>query len=96
MTEETEIEESERPPEEDPNKLDRDLFWFLIKIMRTIFVGLFWMFINVFLGLYLGFGVPEESTPRRMFFFYTWFGVSLLAYLYMIWRFWRKKMDAPR
>lgn len=89
--------ETEEPeePRKDPNKLDRDLFWFLIKIMRTIFVGFFWMFTNVFLGLYLGFAVPEESTPGRMIFFYSWFVLSLLGYLYMVWRFWRKKMDNP-
>ncbi|HVI48291.1 MAG TPA: hypothetical protein VM802_25710 [Chitinophaga sp.] len=80
---------------EDPNKLDRELFFFLIKIMRTIFVGMFWMLINVFLGLYLGFAVPEESTKGRMIFFYSWFVLSLAAYLYMMWRYWRKKMDAP-
>ncbi|CAL1521057.1 hypothetical protein [Chitinophaga sp. MM2321] len=89
------MEEEPEKPVKDPNKLDRELFFFLIKIMRTIFVGFFWMMINVFLGLYLGFAVPEESTKGRMIFFYAWFGISLAAYLYMIWRFWRKKMSAP-
>ncbi|QJB34398.1 hypothetical protein HF324_24965 [Chitinophaga oryzae] len=90
-------EETENPQQEPRkiDKLDRDLFWFLIKIMRTIFVGFFWMFFNVFLGLFLGFAVPEESTPGRMIFFYSWFVLSLAGYLYMIWRFWRKKMDRP-
>ena len=75
--------------------MDYDLFNFLIKIMRTMFIGFFWMLINVFLGLYLGFAEPEASTPGRMIFFYSWFGVSLLAYIYLTWRMWRKKMDAP-
>ncbi|MCW3462371.1 hypothetical protein [Chitinophaga nivalis] len=90
----TEPEEQEQPPE-DPNKMDYELFSFLIKIMRTIFIGMFWMLINIFLGLYLGFGVPAESTPGRLFFFYTWMTLTLIAYIYFIWRLWRKKMSAP-
>lgn len=89
------MEEEPEIPEKDPNKMDYDLFNFLIKIMRTMFIGFFWMLINVFLGLYLGFAEPEASTPGRMIFFYSWFGISLLAYIYLTWRMWRKKMDAP-
>lgn len=88
-------EETPEKPPEDPNKMDYELFGFLIKIMRTIFIGFFWMMINVFLGLYLGFAVPEESTPGRLIFFYAWFGITLVAYLYFVWRMWRKKMSAP-
>ncbi|MEC5147745.1 hypothetical protein [Chitinophaga sp. 212800010-3] len=88
-------EEPEQLPEKDPNQLDYDLFHFLVKIMRTIFIGLFWMLSNVFLGLYLGFAVPEESTPGRMIFFYAWFVITLGAFLYYVWKAWRKKMDAP-
>ncbi|NLR59876.1 hypothetical protein HGH93_17335 [Chitinophaga polysaccharea] len=95
MAEETEDPEVPDIPERDPNQLDYDLFHFLIKIMRTIFIGLFWMLINVFLGLYLGFAEPEASTPGRMFFFYSWFVLSLAAFIYFAWRMWRKKMDAP-
>lgn len=95
MAEETEDPEVPETPERDPNQLDYDLFHFLIKIMRTIFIGLFWMLINVFLGLYLGFAEPEASTPGRMFFFYSWFVLSLAAFIYLAWRMWRKKMDAP-
>lgn len=95
MAEEPEITETPEVPEPDPNKLDYELFHFLIKIMRTMFIGFFWMMINVFLGLYLGFAVPEESTPGRMIFFYGWFTVSLCAYLYWVWRSWRRKMSAP-
>jgi hypothetical protein len=89
------MEEEPDIPEKDPNQMDYDLFNFLIKIMRTMFIGLFWMLINVFLGLYLGFAEPEASTPGRMIFFYSWFVISLSAYIYLTWRMWRKKMDAP-
>ncbi|WP_143308611.1 hypothetical protein [Chitinophaga vietnamensis] len=94
MAEKTEQPEQSTPPEQ-RNNIDMDLVMFFIKIIRTIFLGLIWMLINIFLGLYLGFGVPEESTPGRMIFFYTWFTISLGAYLYLVWRMWRKKMKAP-
>jgi membrane protein DedA with SNARE-associated domain len=74
---------------------DMDLLRFLIKIMRTLFLGFFWMLINVFLGLFLGFAVPDESTPGRMLFFYSWLVLTLAAYLYVVWRWWRKKMPPP-
>jgi membrane protein DedA with SNARE-associated domain len=58
-----------------------------------MFLGFFWMLINVFLGLFLGFAVPDESTPGRMIFFYTWAVLTLAAYVYVVWRWWRKKID---
>lgn len=81
-------EEEEMPPEV-------RLLFFFINIMRTIFLFLLLMMINVFFGLYLGFGVPEESTPLRMGLFYTWFVISLAAFIYVSWRMWRKKMPPP-
>jgi hypothetical protein len=70
---------------------DIDVVAYLVRIMRTIFIGFFWGIINIFLGLYLGFGVPEESTPGRMIFFYSFFVISLGAYIYLLLKMWRKK-----
>ncbi len=81
--------------EEQKGNFDWQLLQFFIKIIRTVFIGLFWMLINIFLGLYLGFGVPEESTPLRMTLFYSWLGLSLAGYIYFIWRTWRRKMPPP-
>ncbi|GAA0531525.1 hypothetical protein [Chitinophaga japonensis] len=76
--------------EERQDPLKSDLVQFFVKIVRTLFLGFFWMLINVFLGLFLGFGVPDESTPGRMIFFYSWLVLTLAAYLYVVWRWWRK------
>lgn len=81
--------------EEPKDNFDWQLLQFFVKIIRTVFTGLFWMMINIFWGLYLGFAIPEESTPLRMFFFYTWFVLSLAAYIYYVWRLWRRKMPPP-
>jgi hypothetical protein len=89
-------EEKDLPPnKEEGPQFDWELFQFFVKIIRTIFVGLFWMAVNIFVGLYLGFAVPEESTPGRMIFFYSWFIITLAAYLYWMWKMWSKKMKAP-
>ena len=70
---------------------DTGIVAYFVRIMRTIFIGFFWGVINIFLGLYLGFAIPEESTPGRMIFFYSWFVISLGAYLYLVYRMWKKK-----
>lgn len=82
-------------PKEPSGNFDWKLLQFFIKIIRTVFVGLFWMMINIFFGLYLGFGVPEESTPARLTGFYIWFGLSLAGYILLIWKTWQKKEPPP-
>ena len=89
--------------EEEPKKtedrkepiMNVELVMYFVKIVRTLFLGLFWMLINVFLGLFLGFGVPDESTPGRMIFFYSWLVITLAGYIYIVWRWWRHKMPPP-
>jgi hypothetical protein len=90
-----EEEQNKAPEKQEGPQFDWELFGYFIKIIRTIFVGLFWMMVNVFVGIYLGLGIPSESTPLRLFFFYTWFLITLAAYIYWIWKMWNKKMKAP-
>ena len=83
------MESSEQHDQKEP--FDMGIVGYFVRIMRTLFIGFFWGIINIFFGLYLGFAVPEESTPGRMIFFYSWFIISLGAYLYLVFRLWRKK-----
>ncbi|MBW8686154.1 hypothetical protein [Chitinophaga rhizophila] len=82
--------ESREPQEERKEPIDMRIVHYFVRIMRTVFIGFFWMFINVFLGLYLGFAIPEESTPGRLIFFYTWLVLSLGGYLFLLLKMWRK------
>lgn len=84
-------EQEQQPDRKEP--FDLGMLQFFVKIGRTLFIGFFWMLVNVFLGLYLGFAVPEESTPGRMIFFYSWFVISLGAYLYLVWRMWKRPKE---
>ncbi|WP_341842109.1 hypothetical protein [Chitinophaga caseinilytica] len=77
------------------NQFDWQLMKFLIKIMRTVFYGMFWLMINIFFGLYLGWADPEVSTPLLMGIFYTWLVLSAVGFVYLLWRMWRKKMPPP-
>lgn len=86
------MESSETPEQQDRKEpFDTGIVMYFVKIMRTLFLWFFWMMINVFLGLYLGFAIPEASTPGRMIFFYSWFVISLAGYLYIVYRMWKKK-----
>jgi len=89
-----EPEDQEEQPSEE-YKLNMQLVSFFVRIMRTIFLGFFLMMVDVFIGLFLGFAVPAESTMGRMIFFYSWFTITLAAYIYFVWRMWRKKMPVP-
>ena len=84
------------PEEEDEDrkpvdKMDLHLLAFFTKIIRTIFIGLFVGMANVFIGIYLGFGIPEQSTTGRLIGFYIFFGVTMLGYLYFVYRIWRDR-----
>ncbi|PWV53829.1 hypothetical protein [Chitinophaga sp. S165] len=82
--------ETQEPQQDRKEPFDMRIVQYFVRIMRTVFLGFFWMIINVFLGLYLGFAVPEESTTGRMIFFYSWFVLSLAGYLFIVIRMWRK------
>ena len=82
--------ESEEPQQDRKEQFDMRIVFYFVRIMRTVFLFFFLMIINVFLGLYLGFAVPEDSTPGRMIFFYSWLVLSLAGYIYLMIKMWRK------
>lgn len=82
--------ESQEPQYDKKEPFDMRIVFYFARIVRTVFLFFFWMMINVFLGLYLGFAIPEESTPGRMIFFYSWAILSLGGYLWIVIRMWRK------
>lgn len=81
--------ENQEPQQDRKEPFDMRIVNYFVRIMRTVFLGFFWMLINVFLGLYLGFAVPEESTRGRMIFFYTFLVLSLAGYLFIVRKMWR-------
>lgn len=64
---------------------------YFMKIVVTLFMGLLWMMVNIFLGIVLGLAIPEETSTLWLIVFYAWFALSLLAGIYGAWRLWRKR-----
>lgn len=81
---------AQEPGQDEKSPFDMRIVQYFVRIMRTVFLFFFWMMVNVFLGLYLGFAIPEESTPGRMIFFYSWLVLSLAGFLFIIVKIWRK------
>ncbi|UPK70452.1 hypothetical protein [Chitinophaga filiformis] len=81
--------ENQEPQQDRKEPFDMRIVHYFVRIMRTVFLGFFWMLVNVFLGLYLGFAVPEESTRGRMIFFYIFLVLSLAGYLFIVRKMWR-------
>jgi len=81
---------AQEPGQDEKSPSDMRIVQYFVRIMRTVFLFFFWMMVNVFLGLYLGFAIPEESTPGRMIFFYSWLVLSLAGFLFIIVKIWRK------
>lgn len=81
--------ENQEPQQDRKEPFDMRIVYYFVRIMRTVFLGFFWMLMNVFLGLYLGFAVPEASTPGRMIFFYIFLVLSLAGYLFIVRKMWR-------
>jgi heme/copper-type cytochrome/quinol oxidase subunit 4 len=81
-------------PEEQPKEgIDMHLVRFFVKIMRTVFIGFFWMMLNVFLGIYLGWGLPEVAPIGYLVGFYLFFAISLAAYLVFVYRTWKDRFQ---
>ncbi|PUZ26575.1 hypothetical protein GA0116948_102100 [Chitinophaga costaii] len=80
-------EEEEKPQ----GGIDMRLVRFFSKIIRTVFIGLFWMMVNVFIGLYLGYGLPDQASVGQLVGCYIFFGITLVAYLYYVYRLWRDR-----
>jgi hypothetical protein len=69
--------------------MEDDAKAFLLRIVRSITVGLLWLLINMTFGLYLGWLVFEGAPTLGNFIFYAWLIISFaLMILYFI-RTWR-------
>lgn len=77
--------------EDKKEPMDLRIVFYFVRIIRTVFLFLFWGIIQTILGIYLGFGIPEESTPGRMIFFYSFATITLALYIFIVWKMWRKK-----
>jgi hypothetical protein len=64
---------------------------FLKKIVSSVFLGLFWMMINMTLGIYYGLLFVDPKITLGNIIFYLFLPASLLALIWFYRRTWKSK-----
>lgn len=62
---------------------------FLVRIVQTISIVMLWMLVNVFIGIYKGFGFFDTAPNWKNYLFYIFFlasGVALVVHLRRKWK----------
>lgn len=66
---------------------------YLIRIVNTLSIGLLWMAINSTAGIMYKLAFVEEKLQWKNVLFYCWFLLSFAAFLWYIYRLWKKPID---
>lgn len=66
---------------------------YLLRIVNTIGLGLLWMALNSTAGIMYDLAFVHDHITIGNILFFTWFLLSLAAYLWYVIRLWRKPID---
>jgi hypothetical protein len=66
---------------------------FLLRVLYTITMGLIWMILNVWAGIYMGWLFFEGSMKTGNFIFYSFMVISLGFLIWYYVRLWKGKID---
>ncbi len=61
--------------------MEPEVIQFLLRIVKTISMGLLWLLLNMTFGIYLGFAFFESQPSPGNYIFYVWFILSLTLLL---------------
>lgn len=64
---------------------------FLKRIVRSLFLGLFWLILNMTMGIYFGLLFIEDRISIGNIIFYIFFTGSLAALIWFYYKTWRKR-----
>ena len=70
--------------------MEDDTRLFLVTIMQTVSLLILWLLINIFVGLYLKFGLFEDSPSMKNFIYYVVFCVGCFLLYKHIKKKWSK------
>lgn len=76
--------------------MEPDVRAYLIRILNTIFMGLFWLAINTTAGIMYDFAFIHDRISTGNIIFYIWFIISLIIFLWYIIRLWKKPLHIER
>jgi len=71
--------------------MEEDASRFLKRVVWSISSGLLWLLINLGIGIYNGWMVPENGIRAANIIFYIWMALSLGVLIYVNYRIWKEK-----
>ncbi|HET9056430.1 MAG TPA: hypothetical protein VFN30_06230 [Chitinophagaceae bacterium] len=73
------------------SEMEPEVKRFLQKIVWTIFAVLFWMMINIFIGVYKELGFPDKKVSGWNLGFYLFALITFVFLIRYLMRLWREK-----
>ena len=73
------------------SEIEEDASRFLKRVVWSLSSGLLWMFINLGLGIYNGWMIPEHGVGIGNIIFYLWFVISLALLIWVNYKIWNEK-----
>jgi FtsH-binding integral membrane protein len=73
------------------SRMEEDASRFLKRVMWSLSSGLIWLFINIGLGIYNGWMIPEGKISLVNIIFYVWAVLSLGALIWVNYKIWKEK-----
>jgi hypothetical protein len=69
---------------------------YLLRIVNTLAVALLWLAVNSTAGIMYDLGFVHDHITTGNILFYTWFLISLAAFLWWVIWLWSKPLDIER
>jgi hypothetical protein len=66
---------------------------FLLRVAKTVFMGLLWMMVNSTIGIMFDLAFIHENISIFNIIFYVWFLITLALLVWYYVRLWKKPLD---
>ena len=73
------------------SQMEDDAAEFLKRVVWSLSSGLLWLIINLGVGIYAGWMVPENGITLGNIIFYLWMLISLGVLIWINYKIWKKK-----
>ena len=76
------------------SSMENDARDFLLRIVKTLTAALVWLFLNVLIGIYMGWMFFYKAPTPGNYIFYAWMLASLVGLLVYFKRVWSKPLES--